>query len=210
MNRLADVIVPFGLRIACRRASWPTSRSPCSVNATTDGVVRPPSALGMTVGSPPSSTAIQLLVVPRSMPIVFAIPKLPFLVGLLRKSKPEFIKSLAGALALFGLLAATPAGASRPAPLRLVRIGVDTTAIPGAQHATVVEPDAVAAGSRVVSTFQVGRLFGGSATAIGFATSADAGRTWRSGFVPGAPGGVGRIKSDPVVAYDALHARWLI
>jgi len=92
----------------------------------------------------------------------------------------------------------------------LVRIGVDTTAIPGAQHATVVEPDAVAAGSRVVSTFQVGRLFGGSATAIGFATSADAGRTWRSGFVPGAPGGVGRIKSDPVVAYDALHARWLI
>ena len=45
--------MPFGLRIACRRASWPTSRSPCSVKATTDGVVRAPSALGMTVGSPP-------------------------------------------------------------------------------------------------------------------------------------------------------------
>ena len=36
---------------------------------TTDGVVRPPSLFGMTVGSPPSSTAMALLVVPRSMPI---------------------------------------------------------------------------------------------------------------------------------------------
>jgi hypothetical protein len=31
----------------------------------------------MTVGSPPSSTAIQLLVVPRSIPIVFAISGVP-------------------------------------------------------------------------------------------------------------------------------------
>jgi hypothetical protein len=35
----------------------------------------------MTVGSPPSSTAIQELVVPRSMPIVFAIPEFAFLCG---------------------------------------------------------------------------------------------------------------------------------
>ena len=41
------------------------------MKATTDGVVRPPSAFSITVGSPPSSTAIQLLVVPRSIPIVF-------------------------------------------------------------------------------------------------------------------------------------------
>src|SRR4051794_6511406 len=68
MKRFADVIVPFGLRIACRRATWPTRRSPCSVKATTDGVVREPSALGMTVGCPPSTVAITELVVPRSMP----------------------------------------------------------------------------------------------------------------------------------------------
>jgi hypothetical protein len=43
------------------------------VNATTDGVVRPPSAFGMTAGSPPSITPTQELVVPRSMPIVFAM-----------------------------------------------------------------------------------------------------------------------------------------
>ena len=36
---------------------------------TTEGVVRPPSELGMTTGSPPSSTATQLFVVPKSMPI---------------------------------------------------------------------------------------------------------------------------------------------
>ena len=73
MNRLADEIVPFGLRIACRLASWPTSRSPCSVKATTDGVVREPSALGMTVGWPPSTVAITEFVVPRSIPTALAM-----------------------------------------------------------------------------------------------------------------------------------------
>ena len=46
---------------------------PVLENATTDGVVRPPSALGMMTGSPPSITATQLLVVPRSIPIVLDI-----------------------------------------------------------------------------------------------------------------------------------------
>src|SRR3954469_2335620 len=72
MNRLADVIVPLGFRIACRRATWPTRRSPWSVKATTDGVVRAPSALGITVGCPPSTVAITELVVPRSIPTAFA------------------------------------------------------------------------------------------------------------------------------------------
>src|SRR6202023_1373898 len=40
------------------------------VKATTDGVVRPPSSLAMTLGSPPSMTATTEFVVPRSMPIV--------------------------------------------------------------------------------------------------------------------------------------------
>src|SRR6185437_3685717 len=73
MNRLIEYTVFSGLVIAWRLATCPTSRSPVLVNATTDGVVRPPSSLGITLGSPPSITATQELVVPRSIPIIFAI-----------------------------------------------------------------------------------------------------------------------------------------
>src|SRR3954467_6677684 len=73
MKRLMEKIVFSGLVTCWRFAGTPTSRSPPCVKATTDGVVRPPSRFGMTVGSPPSSTAMQELVVPRSIPIVFAI-----------------------------------------------------------------------------------------------------------------------------------------
>ena len=73
MKRLIEKMVFVGFVTCCLRAGAPTSRWPSFVNATTDGVVRPPSAFGMTVGSPPSSTAMHELVVPRSMPIVFAM-----------------------------------------------------------------------------------------------------------------------------------------
>ena len=62
-----------GTVTACRLATVPTSRSPLWVKATMDGVVRPPSAFLMTVGSPPSRTAMHEFVVPRSMPIVWLI-----------------------------------------------------------------------------------------------------------------------------------------
>src|ERR1700749_3910685 len=72
-------MVPFGFRIACSRASWPTRRSPCGVNATTEGVVRAPSAFGITVVWPPCVAAITELVVPRSMPTATAITASCFL-----------------------------------------------------------------------------------------------------------------------------------
>src|ERR1700761_4290667 len=59
--------------MAWRFATWPTRRSPLLVNPTTDGVVRPPSSLGITLGSPPSITATTEFVVPKSIPIIFAI-----------------------------------------------------------------------------------------------------------------------------------------
>ncbi len=84
MNRLIEKIVFWGFVTCWRFAGAPTSRWPSRPNATTDGVVRPPSALGMTVGSDPSSTAMQELVVPRSIPMVLAMCSwlLPFLESL--------------------------------------------------------------------------------------------------------------------------------
>ena len=73
MNLLIEKIVFSGFVTCWRFAGEPTSRWPSRPNATTDGVVRPPSAFGMTVGSDPSSTAMQELVVPRSIPMVFAM-----------------------------------------------------------------------------------------------------------------------------------------
>src|SRR5208282_1617761 len=73
IKRLIANTVLVGLVIDWRLAIWPTSRSPASVNATTDGVVRLPSELAITTGSPPSMIATQLFVVPRSIPITFAI-----------------------------------------------------------------------------------------------------------------------------------------
>src|SRR4051794_39382543 len=67
-------MVASGLRIACRLATWPTRRWPSSVKATTDGVVRPPSAFGTTSACPPSIVAATTeFVVPRSMPTALAI-----------------------------------------------------------------------------------------------------------------------------------------
>src|SRR5678816_2898241 len=68
MWRLTERIVRSGLVMAWRLATSPTSTSPDLENPTTEGVVRAPSALGMTVGSPASSTLTTELVVPRSMP----------------------------------------------------------------------------------------------------------------------------------------------
>jgi hypothetical protein len=73
MNRLMEKTVFSGLVMACLFATCPTSLSPVLVNATTEGVVLIPSGLGITFGSPASITATHELVVPKSIPITFAI-----------------------------------------------------------------------------------------------------------------------------------------
>jgi hypothetical protein len=81
-------------------------------------------------------------------------------------------------------------------------------------HATQVEPDTFAFGSTIVGTFQSGRFFDGGASAIGWATSTDGGSNWRHGFLSGITKYQGNgpydRASDPSVAYDARHQRWLI
>jgi hypothetical protein len=82
-----------------------------------------------------------------------------------------------------------------------------------AQHNTEVEPDTFVFGSTIVSAFQVGRVFGGGASNIGWATSTDGGATWTHGYLPGITtngGGSFGQASDASVAYDAKHNVWLI
>ena len=84
------------------------------------------------------------------------------------------------------------------------------------QFSTTAESDTASFSSTVVSAFQVGRIAGGAADTVGFATSRDAGRTWSSGLLPGlsqsspspGPDATERI-TDPSVAYDAVHGVWL-
>jgi hypothetical protein len=95
------------------------------------------------------------------------------------------------------------------------RISVDTLAAAPGQHQTEVEPSVAAWGSTAVATFQVARFRDGGAAGIGWATSTNAGRTWRSGILPGVttastPAGDAPRASDPVAAYDAAHTTWLV
>jgi len=69
------------------------------------------------------------------------------------------------------------------------------------------------------AAFQVGRFLNGGATDIGFARSLDGGATWMQGFLPGLTFNAGAFAdpdspfervSDPSVAFDAKHGKWLI
>jgi len=119
---------------------------------------------------------------------------------------------LAAALLMFvGLfLIATPAHAQKG----LRRISKDPFTNPESQHATEVEPDSFAFGSTIVDTYQTGRIYDGGCSDIGFATSTDAGASWTYGFLPGITefykNGKYTSVSDPTVAYDAAHGKWLI
>src|SRR2546427_6113491 len=86
----------------------------------------------------------------------------------------------------------------------LVRLSTDPYGNSSSQHRTEVEPDTFAFGRTIVSAFQVGRIFGGGAANIGFATSTDSGATWTGGFLPGITTVAGRRLAavhDPSVAF---------
>jgi hypothetical protein len=104
-------------------------------------------------------------------------------------------------------------------PTSLTQISSDSFTVPPGQHATEVEPHALAVGNTIVAAFQIGRIGpnsppGGGSTDIGWATSTDGGTTWTHGSLPGLTTGDGSgpfdAASDPVVAYDAKHGVWLI
>ena len=118
---------------------------------------------------------------------------------------PTFLLILAVSVAM-----AIPASAQ----FKLTQISTDTFTDTDAQHQTEVEPSTFAWGNTIVSSFQVGRIYGGGGSDIGFSTSTDGGKTWTAGFLPGLTvnyqGGSNSAASDASVAYDAAHGVWLI
>jgi hypothetical protein len=97
----------------------------------------------------------------------------------------------------------------------LIKVSHDPFHNSASQHKTEVEPDTVAYGNTIVSVFQTGRVYGGGGADIGWATSQDAGATWKHGFLPGItkaqnPGNKYDAVSDPAAAYDVKHGVWLV
>src|SRR5262249_30858878 len=121
---------------------------------------------------------------------------------------------LAAALAA-GFVSAAPAPAAQAGVTRVSADPYTPATASRGEHATEVEPDTFAFGSTVVSTFQVGRVFNGGATDIGWATSKNGGVSWTDGFLPGTsqqamkPGPFFSV-SDPSVGYDARDGVWII
>ena len=94
------------------------------------------------------------------------------------------------------------------------RIHRDRFTNPESQHESQTEPDSLTVGATTVALFQVGRNRSGGATAIGWSTTPDGGRTWREGILPGLttgsqPPGASARASDPVLAYDGVRRVWL-
>ena len=125
-----------------------------------------------------------------------------------------WLAGLLTSVAGLSLFAAAPAGAARTG---VVQISADPYTPANAshgEHATEVEPDTFAWGSRVVAVFQTGRIFNGGATDIGWATSRNGGVSWTHGFMPGTSTQAARPgpffgASDASVAYDAKDRVWM-
>ncbi|HKW16246.1 MAG TPA: sialidase family protein [Terriglobales bacterium] len=101
-----------------------------------------------------------------------------------------------------------------PATIPLAKLSADTFVNSSSQHATEVEPARFSYGSTIITTFQVGRIFGGGAADIGYAISNDNGVTWQNGLLPGITSfegaGADSAASDTSVIFDAKHGEWLI
>lgn len=97
--------------------------------------------------------------------------------------------------------------------ITLTEVSSDPYTDTDAQHATEVEPDTFAYGNTIVSAFQVGRVYGGGSSNLGWATSTNGGGSWQHGYLPGITvnqGGSYAQVSDAAVAYDAKHGEWLV
>lgn len=124
------------------------------------------------------------------------------------------LRSLLTLAAAFAVASVIPAYAADEHD-RTIQISDDPFTNAASQHRSEVEPDTFSFGKTIVSAFQVGRIFNGGASDIGFSTSFDGGQSWVSGFLPGVttsadPAGTYDRASDASVAFDQRHGVWII
>jgi hypothetical protein len=95
----------------------------------------------------------------------------------------------------------------------LTQLSFDPYTNSDAQHETAMETNIASHGNTLVAGFHMARLEAGGVTNIGWAVSNDAGATWQHHALPNtttyAGGSIGEV-TDPVVAYDAKHASWIL
>src|SRR5579885_2560833 len=94
------------------------------------------------------------------------------------------IVALLLSVASFTIFQARPGNVRASASL-IQQVSHDTFTNNTSQHQTQVEPDTLSFGPIVVSAFQSGRFVsGGGSSGISWATSFDAGLTWKTGNLP--------------------------
>jgi hypothetical protein len=128
-------------------------------------------------------------------------------------ARPAVVLMAAG-IALAGALAPAVAGTARsPAPA-LVRVSSDPIIKAGQEHATEAEPDTIAVGHSVLSSFMVGNV-PTCTDDIGWAFSSDGGKTWTHGLLPGltpysTPPGPEKSVADTTDSWDAKYKEWVV
>ena len=130
-----------------------------------------------------------------------------------RGARPAAVLMAAG-IAVVGALAPTIAGTARSRAPALVRVSSDPITKAGQEHATEAEPDTIAVGNNVLSSFMVGNV-PGCTDDIGWAFSRDGGKTWTHGFLPGLtrysnPPGHEQSVADTTDAWDARYKEWVV
>jgi hypothetical protein len=97
--------------------------------------------------------------------------------------------------------------------IMVTKLSADTFTNATSQHATEVEPSLYANGSTILTAFQIGRIFGGGASDIGYAISTNGGASWSNGILPGITtfaGGSYSAVSDPAITFDKAHSQWVL
>jgi hypothetical protein len=121
---------------------------------------------------------------------------------------------MAAGIAVAGALAPAVVGTARsPAPA-LVRVSSDPIIKAGQEHATEAEPDTIAVGHSVLSSFMVGNV-PTCTDDIGWAFSSDGGKTWAHGLLPGltpysTPPGPEKSVADTTDSWDAKYKQWVV